>query len=230
MAKTVMVIASHPDDAELGMGGTIAALSADGHKVIVVDLTDGEPTPYGSPEIRRAEAQAAGSALKLTERITLDVKNREVTDSVENRSKVASLIRLHKPDLLFTHYWEDSHPDHVQATMLSDAARFYAKFVKTEMPHAPHFPRKVLYYFGIHLRPKVLPSFIFDISPHLDTKLASVGAYHSQFGPHTSNHAIPERLRLDAAYWGSQIGVQYGEPFVTREHVGIRSARGLFDV
>jgi LmbE family N-acetylglucosaminyl deacetylase len=118
----------------------------------------------------------------------------------------------------------------VQATMLSDAARFYAKFVKTEMPHAPHFPRKVLYYFGIHLHPKVLPSFVFDISPHLDTKLAAVSAYHSQFGAHTTNHAVLERLRLEASYWGSQIGVQYGEPFITREHLGIRASQGLFDV
>lgn len=230
MAKTVMILASHPDDAELGMGGTIAALSADGYKVVVVDLTDGEPTPHGTADIRRAEAIAAGKILNLSERITLDIKNREVSDSIENRKKVATLIRLYRPEILFAHYWEDAHPDHVQAATLSDAARFYAKLVKTDLPHLPHFPRRVLYYFSIHLRPKVSPSFVFDISQHLHTKLAAVTTFQSQFGSHTSNDSVLERLRVDAAYWGAHIGVQYGEPFVTREHLAIRSTSGLFDV
>ena len=230
MEKTVMVLASHPDDAELGMGGTLAALSASGHKVIVVDLTDGEPTPHGTPELRCAEAQKASTILKLSERIMLNIKNREIADTVENRQQVAGLIRRYKPELLFTHYWEDAHPDHVAAASLSDAARFYSKFVKGSLPYEPHFPRRIIYYFGIHLRPKVIPSFVFDISAHIDTKLSAIDCYHSQFGVNPANHYVRERIKGDAAFWGAQIGVGYGEPFVMREQLAIKSAQSLFDV
>ncbi|NDC37942.1 MAG: bacillithiol biosynthesis deacetylase BshB1, partial [Proteobacteria bacterium] len=126
MGKTVIVLASHPDDAELGMGGTIAALCAAGHTVILVDLTDGEPTPHGTPQLRQVESQRAAGILKVSERITLDIKNREIFDTVANREKVATILRRYKPELVCTHYWEDSHPDHVAASALSDAARFYA--------------------------------------------------------------------------------------------------------
>jgi len=229
MAETVMVLASHPDDAELGMGGTIAALSLAGHRVVIVDLTDGEPTPFGTPEIRKAETNAASAILGVRERITLDIKNRELFDSVDNRKRVAAIIREYKPAVLFAHYWEDAHPDHVQASLLSDAARFYSKLVKTDLPHEPHLPRRVFYFFGIHLRPKVTPSFVFDISATFDAKIAAVRAYDSQFTKNPSNLAVFDRLLAEGGYWGSQINRRYGEAFVSREQLRIYDTEHLLN-
>src|SRR5262249_23256195 len=107
-----LVIGPHPDDAELGMGGTIARLAQQGHKVHLIDMTNGEPTPHGTPEKRAAEAASAALVLGVA-RTLLGLKNREVTHSLESRHKLAALIRIHKPDALFVPYPIDAHPDHV---------------------------------------------------------------------------------------------------------------------
>jgi len=108
-----------------------------------------------------------------------------------------------------------------------DAARFYSKFVKSDLAHQPWYPRKQFYFFSTHLRVQVSPSFIFDISGHLDTKLAAIQAFESQFGPRTPNAGRIQNIRNEALYWGSQIGVEAGEPFVCRENIRIHSAVGL---
>jgi LmbE family N-acetylglucosaminyl deacetylase len=118
----------------------------------------------------------------------------------------------------------------VQASALVDAARFYAKFVKTDLRHEPWYPRRELYFFSTHMRVKIDPSFIFDISGHLDGKMAAIQAYESQFVAHAGNAARLEVIRNDALYWGSQIGVQAGEPFVCKEYVGIRSTDAFLEL
>ena len=120
-----LVIAPHPDDAELGMGGTIVKLLRRGWRVGVLDLTDGEPTPHGSPEIRRRETDAASSAMNLTWRFNLGLRNRYLEASIENRQRLAEVFRLARPRWLFAPYWEDAHPDHIAATQLVEAARFW---------------------------------------------------------------------------------------------------------
>ena len=228
MGNIALVIAPHPDDAEIGMGGTIAALVAQGVRIVLLDLSDGEPTPHGSTAIRITEARAASSILGAQERIFLDLKNRAIFDCVETRNKVANVIRRVKPTVVFSPYWEDAHPDHTQASQLIDGARFYAKFVKSDLEHEPWYPRKQFYFFSTHLRVAVQPSFIFDISAHLEQKMESIAAYDSQFGSHTTNATRISQIRSEARYWGMQIGTDAGEPFVCRENIRVASHEALF--
>lgn len=230
MGNLALVVAPHQDDAEIGMGGTICALKAQGMRVIVADLSDGEPTPYGTVELRAHETSSASSILGVDERILIGLKNRTIFDSVENRNRVAEVIRRVQPTIVFAPYWEDQHPDHVQASALVDAARFYAKFVKTELAHEPWYPRKQLYFFSTHLKVRACPSFIFDISQHLDRKMDSIRAYESQFVKHPGNVARLDHIRTEALYWGSQIGVVAGEPFVCRENIRIASKEALCEL
>jgi len=225
--EKVMIIAPHPDDAEIAMGGTIARLLAAKIELVVVDLTNGEPTPHGSPEIRAKETAAASEALGITERVLLGLPNREVFDTVENRKKVAAVIREYRPSILFAPYWEDAHPDHTESLRLIEAARFYAKFVKSDLPFEPHYPRKLFHYFSTHIRPKVSPSFVFDISSGMDKKLQSLRCYHSQFTANKTNQSIFDAIENENRFWGRQVGVEYGEPFVCREHLLVSSEEAL---
>src|SRR5438067_1177858 len=129
-----LVIAPHPDDAELGAGATIALLQAEGARVGVLDLTDGEPTPYGSPEIRRRETDAATAVLGLAWRGNLGLPNRRLEADLAARAKLAGALRELRPRVIFAPYWEDSHPDHVAATALVDAARFWPNPPRTNLP------------------------------------------------------------------------------------------------
>src|SRR5215207_11526313 len=106
---SIIVFAPHPDDAELGMGGTIIKLARQGHKVHVVDMTNGEPTPHGSVETRARESAAAGEILAVG-RTLLGLKNREVTHDLVSRHKTAAVIRQHRADWLFVPYPTDAHP------------------------------------------------------------------------------------------------------------------------
>jgi bacillithiol biosynthesis deacetylase BshB1 len=224
-----LVIAPHPDDAELGAGATIPLLLEEGARVGVLDLTDGEPTPHGSPEIRRRETDAATAVLGLTWRGNLGLPNRRLEVDLAARAKLAGALRELRPRVLFAPFWEDSHPDHVAASALVDAARFWAKLTKTDLPGAPHYPEKIVYYFSVHLRLHVRPSFVLDVSAHLETKMKALACYRSQFieGRPTAPPTFLDELRDRARYWGWSIGVRYGEPFVCREEVGLRGLRDL---
>src|SRR5262249_10646277 len=176
-----LVIAPHPDDAELGVGGTIPLLQAQGARVGVLDLTDGEPTPFGSPEVRRRETEAATAVLGLDWRDNLGLGNRRLTADLEARAKLARVLRQTRPHTLFAPYWDDAHPAHVAASALVDAARFWAKLTKTDLPGDPHYPRRILYYFSVHLRLHPKPSFILDVTPHIEEKMRAIACYRSQF-------------------------------------------------
>src|SRR5438552_4592732 len=105
-----LIIAPHPDDAELGAGGTILLLKAQGATVGVLDLTDGEPTPHGSPEIRQRETEAATAILKLDWRGNLGLTNRALVSDLEARRRLAGALRQTRPRCLFAPYWDDAHP------------------------------------------------------------------------------------------------------------------------
>jgi bacillithiol biosynthesis deacetylase BshB1 len=224
-----LVIAPHPDDAELGVGGTILLLRDQRMKIGVLDLTDGEPTPHGSRETRKRETEAATAILGLDWRGNLGLANRSLVADLPARARLATVLRQLRPRVLFAPYWEDAHPDHVSASALVDAARFWAKLTKTDLPGEPHYPERILYYFSVHLRIHPRPSFVIDITSQIEAKMRAIACYRSQFieGRPTQPPTLLDDLRDRSRYWGWAIGAGYGEPFVSREEIGLRSLRDL---
>lgn len=244
----ILIVGPHPDDQELGMGGTIARLAVEGHKVVLLDLTDGEPTPHGDSATRQREAQAALDALQPTEaeraagaqpilRTMLGgqwgagLTNRQIEHSLEARHRVAGVIRAHQINVLFVPHPQDAHPDHLAATRICIDARFDAKLTKVAMPgdhgQPPIHPKWLFYYFATHLRVVPQPHFIIDTTPYIDRKQAAIMAYRSQFVANARNRSVPDWIRSMDGYIGSRIGVPFGEAFATPEPLGLTGFGGL---
>ena len=229
----ILVVGPHPDDQELGMGGSIARFAEQGHRVLLLDLTNGEPTPHGSPEIRAKEAAEAARVLSApnnpVRRVLLDLPNRRVVHSVEARHKVAAVIRAHQAQVMFVPYAEDAHPDHLAATRIAEDARFDAKLTRLDLPPPPGlasvgppiYPKWLFHYYATHLRIVPQPSFLIDISAQLEKKFAAIDAYRSQFQTNEKNRQVPEWIRAEARYLGSRIGTAAAEPFFAREPIGL---------
>ena len=222
-----LCVGAHPDDVEIGMGGTVAGMVRQGLRVAIVDLTNGEPTPYGTPELRAEESAAAARVLGVSERRTLTMPNRYLVDSVENRTALAEVIRELRPRMLFTPYPEDAHPDHVAASALCLAARFYGKFTKTGMSGEPHYVPRVYRYMAVHMRIVAEPTFIMDVSADIETKMEALAVYHSQFGANERNRDVLPMMRSFAEMWGRMAGVAYGEPIFALEPVALASIADL---
>lgn len=218
-----LIIAPHPDDAELGMGGAIVKMITAGLQVGVLDLTSGEPTPYGSLEIRAKETAAASKVMGLTWRENLGLPNRSLEATLGNRAKLAEVFRRTRPRWLFAPYWEDAHPDHHAATRLVEDARFWSKLTKSTLAGEPFHPERIYNYYCVHLKLTPQPAFILDISAEWETKLAAIRCFESQFitGRPTDPPTFLDRLRDEAAYWGKAIGTLYGEPYTCREPIGL---------
>jgi bacillithiol biosynthesis deacetylase BshB1 len=218
-----LVVAPHPDDAELGMGGTIRRLVEGGWKMGILDLTSGEPTPLGSLERRAAETAEANRLLGDPWRKNLGLPNRSLEATLANRRALAAVFRQTRPRLLFAPYWEDAHPDHTAATRLVEDARFWSKLSKTDMPGAAHHPARILYYFCVHLRIVERPSFVLDISEQAEAKRRALLAYRSQL---VENQPAGRPSVIDSVFdrtrfWGHLAGVMHAEPFASREPVGL---------
>ena len=225
-----LVVAPHPDDAEIGMGGTIIKMIDEGMRVGILDLTSGEPTPHGSEPIRREETLRATEVMKVTWRGNAGLPNRELQHTLESRKLVASYFRMLRPRWIFAPYFHDAHPDHVVATDLVEAARFWSKLSKTDMPGERYHPERLYYYFCVHLKLAVQPSWVIDISDSMDRKMESLRAYESQFvmGRPQTPPTFLDRIQTDAAYFGNLIGRSYGEPFATKEPLALSSLRDVF--
>jgi bacillithiol biosynthesis deacetylase BshB1 len=225
----ILVVAPHPDDAELGMAGAILKFKAEGRTVGVLDLSTGEPTPFGSPETRSKETAAATAVLGLDWRENLGLPNRGLESTLDARAKLAGVFRQTRPRWIFAPYWIDAHPDHVAATELIEAARFWAKLTKTDLPGQPHYPERIYYYYCVHLRLIPQPAFVLDISDYWEKKRAAIECYRSQFleGRPQEPPTLVDRLRDQAAALGCSVGVRYGEAFASREPIGLSSMSGL---
>ena len=227
--KTVeyLVVAPHPDDAELGMGGTIVKLLAAGKRLAVLDLTSGEPTPFGTPAKRRRETAASSAALGLSMRLNLGLPNRTLEATLAARIKVAEVYRTLRPRVLFIPYWRDAHPDHLAASRLATEARFHAKLTKTRMKGEPHYAERVLYYYCTHLRTHDDVAFVVDVSEEFPTKVRAMECYKSQFFEHRGDGAgAVLRYVADAnRFWGQQINRSYGEPFAVQETLGLATPK-----
>ncbi len=246
----ILVVGPHPDDQEAGMGAAIAKFVAQGHNVLLLDMTNGEPTPLGSPEIRAKEAAAAAKLLGV-KRIMLDLPNRRVEHTIEARHKVAAVIRAHQAQMVFTPFFEDAHPDHLATTRIVEDARFDAKLTKMEFPlvhglaqvsstgtdgrDEKHriYPKWLFYYYATHLRWVANPSFLVDVTGYEEKKVAAMEAYHSQFvapgkiGAQPGGRTAREWAINAMGYFGTRIGTMYAEAFFTKEPIGLSSFDGV---
>jgi bacillithiol biosynthesis deacetylase BshB1 len=218
----ITVVGPHPDDQELAMGGTIALLVSQGHAVTIVDMTDGEPTPFGSVETRAKEAADAAKILGVT-RIQAGFKNREVVHSLEARHRMAAIYRKLRPDVIFLPYPADAHPDHLAVTRICEDARFDAKLTKSNIPGEPVYPRRIIHYFCTHLRFNFPATFVIDITKTYEKKLAAINCYQSQFytgRAGSESGAVVRYAETVSRYFGNTINRTYGEPFASQEMMG----------
>jgi bacillithiol biosynthesis deacetylase BshB1 len=214
----VIAVGAHPDDVEIGCGGTLALLAARGHRVGIVDLTDGEPTPRSSgPEERLAEAAAAARVLGVTHRENLGFPNRRLFDSFEVRVALAKVFRRWRPRVVLgiAEKTPLASPDHAQAVAITEAAVFYSRLSKWDdtFDHLPvHTVPQLLGYFlfaGVPAMPPGHWPLVVDVAGHLDTKLEAIGCYKSQFPPEKA-HIFP-RVRAMAETTGIMAGCAAGE-------------------
>lgn len=219
----VLVVAPHPDDAEISVGGTVAAAVRQKLRVGILELTSGEPTPHGSLELRREETRRATAVLGVAWRSNLDLPNRSLLPTLDARRRLAEVFRLTRPRMILAPYWQDAHPDHTAASALCDDARFWAKLSRSDMIGDPFWPPRLLHYFSIHLRIHPAPSVVMDISAEIEIKLAAVRCFASQMITGRSD-VFPtplDDIRDRARYWGWAIGRPYGEPLISRESIGL---------
>ena len=214
----VIAVGAHPDDVEIGCGGTLALLAAQGFRVGIVDLTDGEPTPRSSgPAERLAEADAAAKALGVLHRENLDFQNRRLFDSLDVRVALAKVFRRWRPRLVLGlgDKTPMASPDHAQAVAITEAAIFYSRLTKWDDTFAGlpvHTVPQFLTYFlfaGLPSVPHGHWPVVIDISSQLETKLAAIACYASQFPPEKA-HVFP-RVRAMAETAGVMAGCGAGE-------------------
>ena len=217
----ILAIAAHRDDVEQTCGGTLLVQQALGFRTAILDLTQGESGTRGTAAEREAEANAAAAILKVSHREALDLPDGSLQNTLEARLKIAAVIRRLRPRVVILPYWQGRHPDHYTAATLGYEACFAAGLSKLDLPGAPHRPYKILY---ASLYADVRPTFVVDITPHIETRLQSLLAYRSQYGntPQGSGLFVPEeeireRTFATARHYGLLAGVRYAEPFVQKE-------------
>ncbi len=232
----VVAIGAHPDDVELGVGGTLAKLARSGIRTGIIDLTNAEPTPlnekYRSPEDydddyadkRLAEAQKSAKILGV-ERVTLNLPNRRLFDTFEARCTLATIFRQWRPKIVITMYGRTllASPDHSQAQQIVEAATFYSRLTKWEkyFNNLPVHRIKSLLYFPVRfidLHPENYTSFFVDITNTIDLKEEAILVYKSQgFEPKATQglRHFPSVILEWNRNLGSRIGVEYAEHLVT---------------
>jgi len=217
----VLAIAAHRDDVEQTCGGTLLVQQSLGWKTGILDLTQGESGTRGTAAEREAEANAAAAILHVSHREALDLPDGSLQNTLEARLKIAAVLRRLRPRVVILPYWQGRHPDHYTASTLGYEACFAAGLSKMDIPGAPHRPYKILY---ASLYADVRPTFVVDITPHIETRLQSLLAYRSQYGSQPTGTGlfvpeedIRERTFATARHYGLLAGVRYAEPFVQKE-------------
>ena len=228
MTVDILAIFAHPDDVELGVGGTLLKMKHLGYKTGALDVTQGEMGTRGTVEGRAAEAVEAASILKLDVRENLNLPDGHVFADDESRAKLVRVLRRLKPKLLLTHQENDPHPDHNHIVQLvRESARLASMFRYDEESGSEKIDVPIVAH-NIFSR-LVAPSFIVDISDFLDEKMAAIRAHSSQF--YDPNSKEPEtrlsdenflfQLETRSRFFGSYIGVDAGEPFYVREALNV---------
>ncbi|HKI78376.1 MAG TPA: bacillithiol biosynthesis deacetylase BshB1 [Ignavibacteriaceae bacterium] len=229
MNLDVLVFAAHPDDAELSMGGTIAKFTSNNLKVGIIDFTRGELGTRGTAETRQKEAFQAAITLKAALRENLYIPDGNIMRNQENLMKVVMEIRKYKPKIIFAPYFNDRHPDHIDASIIVKKAMFQSGLpkVKTfdkEVAQEAYRPQKLFYYMQTYT---FKPTFIVDITDTIEQKMKAVRAFSTQFydpkssEPETfiSSPRFLDYIKTRSKFYGFQIRKAYGEPFFCEEDI-----------
>ncbi|OOE04700.1 bacillithiol biosynthesis deacetylase BshB1 [Anoxybacillus kestanbolensis] len=217
----ILAFGAHPDDVEIGMGGTIAKYAQQGYDIGICDLTLAELSSNGTVHTRQQEAKRAADILGVRTRIQLKLPDRGLVVQKEHIDPIVTVIRTYRPKIVFAPYWEDRHPDHGQCAKLVEEAVFSAAIRRYgELP--PHRVHAVYFYMinGFHR-----PHFVVDISGTIDKKLASLRAYESQFERTSGSVDTPltngyiETVESRERLFGKEVGVSFAEGFISKKPV-----------
>ena len=226
----LLVFGPHPDDIEIGLGGTVAKHTAAGHRVGLCDLTRGELSSNGTPEERQMEAANAARVLGALWRENLGWPDGGITSDPGTMRSAVDLIRASRPRTIAIPYWDDRHPDHVAASRVVRIAAFRSGLRRYETAHEAWRADWVCYYF---INDGAAPSFVVDVSSVYERKREALACYRSQFAPGPDS-ATPTRLNAPTfrqliesrdAQFGALAGVAFAEGVVVREPV---QRSGLF--
>ncbi|HEU0053486.1 MAG TPA: bacillithiol biosynthesis deacetylase BshB1 [Longimicrobium sp.] len=230
----LLAIAAHRDDVELLVGGTMARMAARGYRTGILDLTAGEKGTDGSAQLRGEESEAAARILGVTARRNAGLPDAGLVNTQETRSLVAGFIRAFRPRVVILPYVTGRHPDHRIASQLGYDASFLAGLRRFDAPGEPHRPEKLLYALT-YREDAVKPSFVVDITDHMETKMEAVRCYSSQFDGKTwggevfpgGDRPLYDQVRMHAARYGSLIRKEYGEPFWIAETMEVHDVVDL---
>jgi bacillithiol biosynthesis deacetylase BshB1 len=223
-AVDVLVFGPHPDDLEIGLGGTIALHTAAGHRVGLCDLTAGELSSNGTPAQRQAEAATATTVLGAAWRENLGWPDGAMAQTPAAIRSAVDLIRRARPRAVAVPYWEDRHPDHVASSHVLRSAVFTSGLRRYESADEAWRPDWLCYYF---INDGATPSFVVDVSVHYQRKRDALDCYRSQFAPR-EDEAVATRLTAATfrqliesrdAQFGALAGVAFAEGIVVREPV-----------
>ncbi len=219
----LLAFGPHPDDLEIGLGGTLARHAAAGHRVGLCDLTKGEMSSNGTPEQRLREAEDASKVLRAAWRHNLAIPDRGIGSSPDHVRKVVEIIRRCRPRAVALPYWDDRHPDHVAAAALLQDAVFNAKLRRFEADGEPWQPAWTCFYF---INDSAVPSFVVDVTSFYDIKRKALACYASQFAPATDRAAtrlnaasFNQLIETRDAQFGAQAGVAFAEGIVVKEPI-----------
>jgi bacillithiol biosynthesis deacetylase BshB1 len=223
----IVFTAPHPDDLEIGMGGTIAKLVKLGYRVGMIHMTDGEPTPRGTPETRAAETKAAAGVLGVAVCRILDLPNRVLMDSPETRYALATELRRYQPKILVVMAGRtvSASPDHYQGQLIAEAARFYSQLTRWDERFDGTAPFRVdhLVYRPVRFAAEIPhwhTQFVVDITETIDQKIEAIRCYKSQFdGERIAG--LEHYIRSGSGAEGGSIGVKYGELYALPRPLGI---------
>ena len=221
MSFDVVVFGAHPDDAEMGMGGTIARLGKEGHRVCIVSLTAGECGTYGTPESRALEAEAAADILGCGVRI-LDFPDTRVTCDIAARERIMDVLRELQPRIVFAPWYAStmghrdgaSHLDHLATGDIVREAIKLAR-LRGKISQLPAHNVHRLYYYMVPRNQ--LPTLYVDVSETFDTAMQAILAYETQMKIEKQGTAILEVLRVGRAWNGVGAGCRYAEGFLSED-------------
>ena len=217
MPLDILAIAAHPDDAELGCGGSLLLAARKGLSVAISDLSAGEMSSRGTVASRQVEAANAARILGLKDRRNLGLPDSKIGENSSHAlSVLIQLIRETRPRIVLAPYWEDRHPDHEATGRLVKEACFFAGVAKVGNGE-PYRPARLFFYMISY---PFTPAFVLDISDVWERKQEAIKAYQSQFESSengvTTAISEPGFLKLveaRAIWFGSMIGAAYGEPY-----------------